>query len=979
MKKWQKALALLVGFGLTLGLAACGDDKDGSSGGSKKPSKNLVEGEKITVSFEDNDTAIYYFTPEREDNYIFMAYAGEVEEMISGDAGELYMYLYDEDDEEVGRYTFGNSDCGNPIAIAGDLEEGEKYTLELIAEDVTECSLFVLGEENEDMLEDILGEEFGDLIGGGGAQRPSDSDDDERDDNSDSDGDESDTGNSDSDNSDTDNSDNDNSDTDGSDSDSGDIDDPFDDVLDTNVGENSSNVVEIKERGQKRIYRFETNSVNNSFWMFSHTASRTVAVTVYDSNGDVCDTASIEANGTFLFTGFEANSYYYFEIGYQSTTRTGEFVFTLYSTSVPGTTVDSAIDAVMGTNEVSVTTPNGVYYVFTPTESGTYTFTSQANNNDPRIELLDAGYCQIDSDDDDGEGYNFLLTHDLEAGQTYYIHVHLGANTGSFSFDINAIMGADFGSAIEASVGTYTVTLETPRYAYYAFTPSETGTYNIYSTAMTDTDAYLYDSNQYELSYNDQGGGNGDFKISHELTAGYTYYIKVGYYAGNSSGTFEFVIEKEEQEGTSFETAIEAGLGSNDVSILVSGQNVYYIFTPNETAIYEIYSNLSDCDPRGALYDEDYNQITSDDDSGEGNNFYISYELTAGETYYIGTWAWNTPTYQIYIEREAIAGETFETAIEANVGENNACINLFSNGNYYVFTPIASGTYEFISQASDIDPRIALYSSAYEQIDYDDDSNGYPNFCLSYDLTEGETYYILIHLGGSISETAFTFEIELVPDGTSFETAIPFEFGNSDEAYVNTSILYGNSVYYTFTSEMFDQIYVFSVNSSSGVRIQVYYGEDHTSWGQCYAGISQEELVTKGTQYWVVFTANNSSYSYGSVDFTLESSTMTVTSGTYQTDIVGAGRIRYFKITNDSDYSRTYTFYSSVASTTYDTRGILYNAQGVEVTGNDDYNGNQYWFTYTIGTGETCYLASKMWNNNEMGTFYTNIEYTTNY
>ena len=978
MKKWQKALSLLVGFGLTFGLAACGSD-DSSSSGPKKQSNRLVEGEKIAVSFEKRDTATYTFTPEREDNYIFMAYAGEIEDMISGDAGEMYMYLYDEDEEEVGQYAFGKSDCGNPIAIAGDLEEGEKYTLELISEDVTECSLFVLGEERQDELEDILGEEFADIMGGGGAQRPSDSDDDESEDNSDSDGDESDSGNTDN----TDNSDN--SDNSGSDSDS-DIEDPFDNVLDANVGESSSNTVEIETRGQKKVYRFETNYLNNSSWLFTHNASRAITVTVYDSNGVQVETVNIAANGTYLFTNFAANSYYYFEIGYQSTTRTGEFTFTIYSTTVPGSTMDSAIVANMGVNNVTVNLENGIYYVFTPTADGAYTFTSQRNDNDPRIELFDAGYCQIDSNDDGAGDLNFLLTRDLEAGQTYYIRVHLGGNTGTFSFEITAVIlnGNNFGTAIEAtigtndvsilasgenvyyvfrptetatyeiysdtsdcdprgilynanqtelvqsddegegnnffisyeltagetyyigtwawetptyqfviekvcqagesfetaievSIGTYTVTLERPEYKYYVFRPTETGTYHIYSTAHSDTDAYLYDSNQNQLSYDDQGGNNGDFKISYELESGYTYYIKVGYYAGSSSGTFDFVIEKE----SVFASAIEVTEGQYQTDIETAGQVVYYKIT-NESPrdrVYVFYSSIysTQYDTYGILYNAQGDEVQSNDDGGsEYRQYQITYTIWSGQTYYLASKMLSdsyTGTFYTNIEMQYEAGETFETAIEAEVGTYTVTLD-YPEYKYYVFSPTETGTYHIYSTAHS-DTEAYLYDSYKNQLSYNDQGGNNGDFKISYELESGYTYYI---------------------------------------------------------------------------KVGYYAGGN---WGTFDFVIEKESVFPSAIE---------------------------ASSGYYTTYIETAGQIVYFKITNNSSQDRTYIFYSSTYSTQYDTCAILYNAQGEQVASNDDGNGNlQYRISCTIGAGETYYLASKMLNDSYTGTFYTNIEYYTNY
>ena len=94
----------------------------------------------------------------------------------------------------------------------------------------------------------------------------------------------------------------------------------------------------------------------------------------------------------------------------------------------------------------------------------------------------------------------------------------------------------------------------------------------------------------------------------------------------------------EKETGESFEKAITLSSGVyKSAFILKEGQIVYFKFVPTETKTYTIHSPHENYDSYGVLYDENYNWLTSDEDSGGKNNFSISHELMAGETYYIAT------------------------------------------------------------------------------------------------------------------------------------------------------------------------------------------------------------------------------------------------------------------------------------------------------------------------------------------------------
>ncbi|MGN1419722.1 MAG: leucine-rich repeat protein, partial [Acutalibacteraceae bacterium] len=81
------------------------------------------------------------------------------------------------------------------------------------------------------------------------------------------------------------------------------------------------------------------------------------------------------------------------------------------------------------------------------------------------------------------------------------------------------------------------------------------------------------------------------------------------------------------------EYSISAG---ETISVDIAGGSITYIkFVPTVTGTFT-FTSVSSIDTYGYLYDENKNQITSDDDDGTGNNFLITYDLEAGKTYYFG-------------------------------------------------------------------------------------------------------------------------------------------------------------------------------------------------------------------------------------------------------------------------------------------------------------------------------------------------------
>ena len=188
----------------------------------------------------------------------------------------------------------------------------------------------------------------------------------------------------------------------------------------------------------------------------------------------------------------------------------------------------------------------------------------------------------------------------------------------------------------------------TDQMRYFKFTPAATGTYIIASTDNGGSNPYgcLYTSGGTQLTYNDDGNGNLNFKISYTLNAGTEYVIGAKMY---STGTGNYTLAVTQQSGnanTSLANAaiITAGTPAR-VSINAASQVRYFKFTPAATGTYIIAStDNGSSDPYCYLYTSGGTQLASNDDSDGGRNFKIKYTLNVGTTYVIGAKMFSTGT-----------------------------------------------------------------------------------------------------------------------------------------------------------------------------------------------------------------------------------------------------------------------------------------------------------------------------------------------
>ena len=120
------------------------------------------------------------------------------------------------------------------------------------------------------------------------------------------------------------------------------------------------------------------------------------------------------------------------------------------------------------------------------------------------------------------------------------------------------------------------------------------------------------------------------------------YYVRFAFVPLGADGSYDYAITFTEDDYIPIYIT-----GSENLALKVSGDSWReIIITPEVCGEWTMYSYNNSFDVYGELYDENGNLITSDDDSGDGNNFYIASYLEAGKAYTLRVRFLSYPTAQ---------------------------------------------------------------------------------------------------------------------------------------------------------------------------------------------------------------------------------------------------------------------------------------------------------------------------------------------
>lgn len=170
----------------------------------------------------------------------------------------------------------------------------------------------------------------------------------------------------------------------------------------------------------------------------------------------------------------------------------------------------------------------------TPRISGSYKIFTGGSNGDPDFRIINASKGTTVSAQDDINGSsdrNAVLTIDLIKGDIYYIEAFRHFTPYNYTLRI----GYNPSTPIGLNEGIpYSVSTSADSYQMLQFTAGTTGYYEIITSGTTsDTMLFLFDSNGYFITYDDDSGVDRNARLLCDLEMAKTYYIAVQGYNGS--------------------------------------------------------------------------------------------------------------------------------------------------------------------------------------------------------------------------------------------------------------------------------------------------------------------------------------------------------------------------------------------------------------------------------------------------------------
>ncbi|MCR5793426.1 MAG: carboxypeptidase-like regulatory domain-containing protein [Lachnospiraceae bacterium] len=232
----------------------------------------------------------------------------------------------------------------------------------------------------------------------------------------------------------------------------------------------------------------------------------------------------------------------------------------------------------------------------------------------------------------------------------------------------------------------------------------------------------------------------------------------------------------EAKEYVSYSTSDENGkyyvavpTGTYDISVYCNGETDY-AFNKKITAntvkdfkmdLYQVTMKMSVPNAVGSWFDKQTDDITAN------SNTLIYLKKGTYDWYFVGSGIVDGNIKKWSAESKFTVNG--DTTVNVTVKQEDAVVPILTEGSndatlsnkqYFKFVPEESGSYSFTTSGNS-DTYATLCNSEIEELAYNDDYYGNPNFYIEYDLTGGETYYLEVgYYGSSIDTTIYVTKNE---------------------------------------------------------------------------------------------------------------------------------------------------------------------------------------------------------------------------
>ncbi len=377
------------------------------------------------------------------------------------------------------------------------------------------------------------------------------------------------------------------------------------------------------------------------------------------------------------------------------------------------------------TRSVYVKEKHGANIVtFTATENGAFVLSSDTSDTrtDPYVTLYDSNINAIDSNDDEGGGYNFELIINAVAGESYYIAFSSYQNDSTYNITFDKYH--TFLHQPSEKEPYVEFSWDNAEYQWYTATPN--------STPITSNNAQVVSYDWGSSSYDSQNGWTGVDASSDSETYDYDFFT-VPLNAGESI--------KVELFGDYYD-----GVGlwdynqSDGIWYDLTG-NTEYLLTAEEDGNYTFYtySNTGDITVKADFVKFDFNKIDGQTDAELDNlaigTYYACFATIDGKTI-----SSNTFEYTHFINHQPTASEPY------------VALNEKADGAEYQWYKLENGIRELTdaeAEPFDMSSAPAFYSSENGWTGYHSDQDDNLHFFYIH-LDEGES--IKVKANGNASE-----------------------------------------------------------------------------------------------------------------------------------------------------------------------------------------------------------------------------------
>ncbi len=377
---------------------------------------------------------------------------------------------------------------------------------------------------------------------------------------------------------------------------------------------------------------------------------------------------------------------------------------------------------------------------------------------------------------------------------------------------------------------------------YFRFIAPATGTATIdllFDDDLGDVDISLHDGTDFHNLITSSTSGTDNEQIVASVVANQTYYLRIYGYNGAVNPDYDLRIDLPEPPGDRFEnnddfaTAAVLGTGDrveNGLSIHVSNNDDYFRwYAPDdgELQVTVIFTHAAG-DVDVVLYDGDRLPVASSTSSND--NEFISYQVTAGETYYVRVYGYAgtvNPLYDLGINGPAVPADfyepndDFEFSRRLGTGDHvleNLTIHIPNNDDVFRYTAADNGvlTVDLVFEHDVGDVDLYVYDAQQSLLATSTSSDD--NEHVSLNVARGQNYYIrTVGFAGAVH-----FDYDLVVAGP----AVPVDrFEDNDTlesaAFLGEGDRIENAL--TIDSPGDDDYYAWIAAATGDVNVYLYF------------------------------------------------------------------------------------------------------------------------------------------------------------